>query len=174
MNLFVDQSNYEVLKEFEYTLETKTETANKSKLVIWIETLLDTMFIALQDKRERNQKGSSKQKTNTTPLFVKGTKPQIQDFKSKIVSKKKCRQKEKAKKTFFFIITETESVQKTPFRKTKSVHSILPYDTESHQPLYLEEILTQKVGENWKEFNNWIKTWQSQKGYKGFKNKGYN
>ena len=40
-----------------------------------IETLLNIIFIILQDKRERNQKGLSKQNTNATPLLVKGTWP---------------------------------------------------------------------------------------------------
>ena len=37
-----------------------------------IEIPLDMMFIALQDKRERNQKGSSKQTASVTPSFIKG------------------------------------------------------------------------------------------------------
>ena len=38
-----------------------------------IKTLLDIMSIALQNKKERNQKGLNKQSANTTPLFIKGT-----------------------------------------------------------------------------------------------------
>jgi len=38
-------------------------------------------------------------------------------------------------------------VQKTPFEKIKSVHNVPFYNTESHQFLYLKEILTQKPGE---------------------------
>ena len=50
----------------------------------------------------------------------------------------------------FLIITRTESikaaqlesqyVETTPPRGTKSIHSVSPYDTVSHQPLYSEEI----------------------------------
>jgi len=36
-----------------------------------IETLLNTMSIALQDRRESNQEGSSKQMTSVTPPLVK-------------------------------------------------------------------------------------------------------
>ena len=36
-----------------------------------IETSLDTISIALQDKRESNQKGSSKQTASATPPLVK-------------------------------------------------------------------------------------------------------
>ena len=39
-----------------------------------IETPLDTMFIVLQNGRERNQKGLSKQDVNVILLFVKGMK----------------------------------------------------------------------------------------------------
>ena len=41
-----------------------------------IETLLNTMSIALQNGRERDQEGLSKQIANATPLLVKGKKPQ--------------------------------------------------------------------------------------------------
>ena len=54
MNLFVDQSNYKVLKGSKYILETETEIATKSKSVMGIKTPLNTMSITLQDKRERN------------------------------------------------------------------------------------------------------------------------
>jgi len=40
-----------------------------------IETLLDIISITLQNGKERNQKGLSKQSANVIPLFVKGTKP---------------------------------------------------------------------------------------------------
>ena len=42
----------------------------------------------------------------------------------------------------------------TPPKGIKGVQNVPPYNTKSHQPLYSKEILTQKVGENWKEFNN--------------------
>ena len=41
-----------------------------------IETPLDTISIALQDKRERNQENSSKQTASATPLLVKEKHPQ--------------------------------------------------------------------------------------------------
>jgi len=41
-----------------------------------IETLLDTIFITLQNKRESNQEGSSKQTASVTPPLVK--QPQSQ------------------------------------------------------------------------------------------------
>ena len=47
INLFVDQSDYEVLEEPKYTLKTKTETVIKSKLVMRIKTPLNTISIAL-------------------------------------------------------------------------------------------------------------------------------
>ena len=37
---------------------------------------------------------------------------------------------------------------------TESIYSIPLYNTKSHQPLYLEEILTQKISENWEGFNS--------------------
>jgi len=46
-NLFTDLSNYEVIKKPEYVLETKTETTIKLKLIVGIETPLDTMSIVL-------------------------------------------------------------------------------------------------------------------------------
>ena len=42
----------------------------------------------------------------------------------------------------------------TFFKGIESVHNVSFYDTESHQPLYLKEILMQKVGENWEGFNS--------------------
>ena len=42
-----------------------------------IETPLDIIFIALQDRKERNQNSSSKQSASTTPPFIKGKKPYI-------------------------------------------------------------------------------------------------
>ena len=52
-------------------LETKTKTATELGSVVGIKTPLDIISIALQDRRERNQKGLSKQMANTTPLLVK-------------------------------------------------------------------------------------------------------
>jgi len=53
-----------------------------------IETLLDTISIALQNKRESNQEGSSKQIISTTPPLVKPPQSQwqqrIQDFKNQM------------------------------------------------------------------------------------------
>jgi len=46
-NLFTDLSDYKIIKEPEYTLETKTETAIKLGLVIGIETPLDIISITL-------------------------------------------------------------------------------------------------------------------------------
>ena len=45
----------------------------------------------------------------------------------------------------------------TPLRGTKSIHNVPPYNIESHQPLYLEEIFTQKVSKNWEGFNSQIR-----------------
>ena len=74
MNLFVNQSDYKIFKKiFKYTLKAKTEKATKSGLITKIETLLNTMSIALQNKNKKNQNSSSKQNVNVTPPFVKGT-----------------------------------------------------------------------------------------------------
>ena len=54
INLFVDQSDYKVIKELKYTLETETETATKPKSVISIKTPLNIISIALQNRKERN------------------------------------------------------------------------------------------------------------------------
>ena len=54
-------------------LKGETETAIKNGLVMRIEILLNIMFIALQDGREKNQKGLSKQSANATLLFIKST-----------------------------------------------------------------------------------------------------
>ena len=53
-NLFTDPSDYEVVVALKYTSEAKTETATEPRLIVGIKTPLDTMSIALQDKRERN------------------------------------------------------------------------------------------------------------------------
>jgi len=52
-------------------LETKTKTATEPGSVIEIETPLDIMSIALQNKRENNQEGLSKQMASVTPPLVK-------------------------------------------------------------------------------------------------------
>jgi len=53
-----------------------------------IKTPLDIISIALQDKRERNQKDLSKQTASTTPPLIKPPQSQwqqrIQDFKEQI------------------------------------------------------------------------------------------
>ena len=74
-NPFTDLSNYKIIKEFKYTLKTETKTATEPRSVMGIKTLLDTMSITLQNKRERNQKGLNKQSTNVTPLLIKGIWP---------------------------------------------------------------------------------------------------
>jgi len=51
-----------------------------------------------------------------------------------------------------------ESVQDAPLRGIESIHSVPPHNTESHQPLYSEEIFMQKVSKNWEGFNRQIKT----------------
>ena len=43
-----------MLKRPKYILKAKTKTAIKSRLVIGIKTPLNTIFITLQNKRERN------------------------------------------------------------------------------------------------------------------------
>ena len=53
-NLFTDLGNYKIIKEPKYILETKTKTTTELKLIVGIKTLLDTISITLQDKRESN------------------------------------------------------------------------------------------------------------------------
>ena len=77
-NPFTDLSNYKVIIAPKYTLEAKTETDIKTRLVIGIKTPLDIMSIALQNKRERNQEGLSKQSASITLPLVKGTEPPVQ------------------------------------------------------------------------------------------------
>jgi len=74
-NLFIDLNNYEIIKEPKYALKVETETATEPRLVVGIETPLDTMSIALQNRRESNQEGLSKYKASITPLLVKGKMP---------------------------------------------------------------------------------------------------
>ena len=66
-----------------------------------IKTPLNTIFIALQNKREKNQNGLSKQSANTTPLFVKGTQwaQRIQEFKK---TNKNATKREKPKRHFYY------------------------------------------------------------------------
>jgi len=52
----------------------------------------------------------------------------------------------------------TESVRSAPLRGIESMQSTSPYNTGSHQSLYLEEILTQKISKEWEGFNSQIKT----------------
>ena len=47
-----------------------------------------------------------------------------------------------------------ENVQETPPKGTKSMQNASPHNTESHQLLYSKKILTQKLKEDWKGFNN--------------------
>ena len=42
----------------------------------------------------------------------------------------------------------------TPPKGTESVYNVPFYNTESHQPLYLKEVFTQKIGEDWEGFNS--------------------
>jgi len=53
-NLFTDLNNYKIIKESKYALKTKTETTTKPKSVIGIEAPLDTISIALQNRKESN------------------------------------------------------------------------------------------------------------------------
>jgi len=53
-NLFINLGDYEIIEEFKYVLETKTETAIKPRLVVGIKTPLNTMSIVLQNGRESN------------------------------------------------------------------------------------------------------------------------
>ena len=69
-NLFTDLSNYEIIKELEYTLEVEIEITIEPKLVVGIETLLDIISIALQNGKKSNQKGLNKQMASVTSLLV--------------------------------------------------------------------------------------------------------
>ena len=97
-----------------------------------IETLLDTMSIALQNRRENNQENLSKQTANATPPLIKKPQSQwqqkIQEFKDQI------RMPLKGK----------ENMQSAPPRGTESMQSASFYNTESQQTLYSEETLTRK------------------------------
>ena len=108
-----------------------------------IEILLNIMFIVLQDGRERNQKGLSKQNASATPPLVKGTQwaQKIQDFKEQI----KMPLKGRSQKGIFPIVTGTANVQKTPPGGIKSIHNVPPYNMINHQPLYLKKSLYKKL-----------------------------
>ena len=107
----------------------------------------------MQNKRESNQKGSSKQTASATPPLVKQPQSQwqqrIQNFKNQMRMPP----------------VGTKSMQSAPPKRTKSMHSAPPrgiesmqnaflYNTESQQILYLEEILTRELKEEWKGFNS--------------------
>jgi len=48
----------------------------------------------------------------------------------------------------------TESVQSAPLKGIKSMQSVSFYNTESQWTLYLKEILTRELKEEWKGFNS--------------------
>ena len=81
-NPFTDSSNYEVVTKSKYILKAETETTTEPKLVVGIKTPLNIIFITLQNRRERNQNGLSKQSASATPPFIKGTQwaKRIQEF----------------------------------------------------------------------------------------------
>ena len=55
-------------------------------------------------------------------------------------------------------LTKTEdNVKATPSRGTESMQSVFLYNTKSQQILYLKEILTKELREEWEKFNNRIK-----------------
>jgi len=76
-NPFIDPSNYEVVVIPKYILKAKTETATEFRSVVGIKTPLNTMSIALQNGKERNQNSLSKQSANITPPFIKGKEPYV-------------------------------------------------------------------------------------------------
>jgi len=47
-----------------------------------------------------------------------------------------------------------ESMQNAPLRGTESIQSASLYNTKSQQILYLEEILTKELKEEWEGFNS--------------------
>jgi len=61
-------------------------------------------------------------------------------------------------------------MQSAPPKGTKSMQSVFSNNAKSQQFLYLEEILTKSLGEEWERFNNKIKVWQKQKSYFKFGN----
>jgi len=111
-----------------------------------IETPLNTMSITLQNERESNQKGLSKQTANATPPLVKQPQSQwqqrIQNFKDQI------RMPPVGTKSMQDAPPKgTENMHSAPPRETASIQSASPYNTESQQTLYLEEILTREPRE---------------------------
>jgi len=118
-----------------------------------IETPLDTMSITLQNKKESNQKGLSKQMASATPPLIKMPQSQwqqrIQDFKDQIKMPSvgtESVQNAPPKRT--------ESVHSAPPKKTASMQSASPHNTESQQTLYLKKILTRELSEEWEGFNS--------------------
>ena len=83
-----------------------------------IETPLNTISITLQNGRESNQKGLSKQMASATPPLIKPLQSQwqqrLQDFKNQIRRS-----------------VETESVQNAPLKGTESVQNTPLKGTES-------------------------------------------
>ena len=53
-----------------------------------------------------------------------------------------------------------ESVKNSPLKGKESVHSVLFSNTDSQQSLYLKEVLTKLLREEWEGFNGRIKAWQ--------------
>ena len=45
-------------------------------------------------------------------------------------------------------------MQSAPLKGTESMQNASPYNIESQQTLYLEEILTRKLKKKWEGFNN--------------------
>jgi len=145
-NPFTDLSNYKIIKEPEYTSEAETETTTKPRLVMGIETPLDTISITLQNKRESNQEDSSKQTASVTPPLVKQLQSQwqqrIQEFKNQIRMPPVGTESVQSAPP-----RGTESVQSAPPRGIESMQSASPHTTDSQQTLYLKEILTRELGE---------------------------
>jgi len=52
--LFIDLSNYKIIKKPKYILKIKIKTAIEPKLVIGIKTLLNIISIILQNGKKRN------------------------------------------------------------------------------------------------------------------------
>ena len=84
----------------------------ESESVMGVETPLNTMSIALQNGRERNQKGLSKQMASAIPPLKKGKKPQVPSAWAQKIQ-------------------EFENQIKMP-KGTESVHNVPPYNTKSH------------------------------------------
>ena len=70
-NLFTDLGDYKIIKEPKYILKTETETTTEPRSVIGVETPLSTISIALQNGRESDQEGLSKQMASATPPLIK-------------------------------------------------------------------------------------------------------